>query len=145
MAPGRRITFKRLAELAGVHRHTLWFYLKQHGVYEQFSSISDADLDILVKTFKTKKPASGLTYMIGFLRSHGLRVQKWRVQLALRRVDGLGQLLHNHEAINHQKYTFPRSNYLWHLDGHHKLIKWGIVIHGIVDIIATWFAREFEM
>jgi hypothetical protein len=55
MTPGRRITFKRLAELAGVHWHTLWFYLKQHGVYERFSSISDVDLDILVKTFKTQK------------------------------------------------------------------------------------------
>jgi hypothetical protein len=22
---------------------------------------------------------------------------------------------------------------MWHLDGHHKLIRWGIVIHGFVD------------
>jgi hypothetical protein len=133
MAAGRRITFKKLAELAGVHRHTLRYYLKKHGVYKRFCSISDEDLDILVKTFKAQKPASGLSYMIGFLRSHGLRVQKRRVRLALRRVDGLGQLLRNHEAIDRQKYAVPRSNYLWHLDGHHKLIKWGIVIHGIVD------------
>jgi hypothetical protein len=133
MAAGRRITFKKLAELAGVHRHALCYYLKKHGVYEHFCSISDEDLDILVKTFKAQKPASGLSYMIGFLRSHGLRVQKRRVRLALRHVDGLGQLLCNHEAIDRQKYAVPRSNYLWHLDGHHKLIKWGIVIHRIVD------------
>ena len=42
-------------------------------------------------------------------------------------------MLHNHKAIDQQKYTVPRSNYLWHLDEHHKLIKWGFVIHGIVD------------
>lgn len=107
MASGRRITFKKLAELAGVHRHTLQFYLKWHSVYERFCSISDADLDILVKTFKSKKPASGLTNMIGFLRSHGLRVQKRRVQLTLWHIDGLGQVLHNHAAIDHQKYTVP--------------------------------------
>ncbi|KAF8225256.1 hypothetical protein L208DRAFT_1307017, partial [Tricholoma matsutake] len=64
---------------------------------------------------------------------HGLRVQKRRVRVTLWHIDGLGQVLHNHVAIDHQKYTVPRSNYLWHLDGHHKLIKWGIVIHGIVD------------
>ena len=22
---------------------------------------------------------------------------------------------------------------VWHLDGHHKLIRWGVVIHGIAD------------
>ena len=115
MSQGRRITVKKLAELAGVHHNTLRFYLKKHGVYEQFSSLSDADLDILVKTFKTKKPSSGLTYVIGFLRSHGLQIQKRRVRLALQHVDGLGQTLRNHAAIDRQ------------------LIKWGIVIHGIVD------------
>jgi hypothetical protein len=26
-----------------------------------------------------------------------------------------------------------RPNSLWHLDGHHKLIMWGIVIHGVID------------
>ncbi|KAF8835009.1 hypothetical protein BDN67DRAFT_913766, partial [Paxillus ammoniavirescens] len=30
-------------------------------------------------------------------------------------------------------YSVPRSNYLWHIDGHHKLIWWGIVIHGMID------------
>ncbi|KAI5982901.1 hypothetical protein EDC04DRAFT_2616344 [Pisolithus marmoratus] len=32
-----------------------------------------------------------------------------------------------------------RPNALWHMDGHHKLIRWGIVIHGIVDgYCHTW-------
>ncbi|KAE9382610.1 hypothetical protein BT96DRAFT_778281, partial [Gymnopus androsaceus JB14] len=26
-----------------------------------------------------------------------------------------------------------RPNALWHIDGHHKLIMWGFVIHGVVD------------
>jgi hypothetical protein len=67
MTSSRRITFKKLAELAGVHRHTLWFYLKKHGMYQWFCDILESDLDTLVKTFKAKKPGSGLTYMIGFL------------------------------------------------------------------------------
>jgi hypothetical protein len=25
------------------------------------------------------------------------------------------------------------SNVLWHLDGHHKMIQWGFVIHGFID------------
>ncbi|KAJ7576111.1 hypothetical protein C8J56DRAFT_800666, partial [Mycena floridula] len=30
-------------------------------------------------------------------------------------------------------YKLSRPNALWHLDSHHKLILWGIIIHGIVD------------
>lgn len=116
-----------------MHRHTVRYYLKAHGVYQRFCNISDGDLDILVKAFKAKKPDSGLSYVIGFLRRHGLKVQKQRVRLSLRRVDGLGQILRNHATIDRRKYSVPRSNYLWHLDGHHKLIKWGIVIHGCID------------
>jgi hypothetical protein len=48
-------------------------------------------------------------------------------------VDRLGQILRTHNTIDRQKYSVPHSNYMWHLDGHHKLIKWGVVIHGIVD------------
>lgn len=133
MAPGRRLTFKQIASLCDVSVNTLRFYLKKNGVYERFSNISNDDLDILVRSFKVKKPGSGLSYVIGFLRSHGVRVQKERVRLAMRRIDGLGQVLRNHRAIDRQEYVVPRSNYLWHLDGHHKLIQWGIVIHGVVD------------
>jgi hypothetical protein len=107
MTSSRRITFKKLAELAGVHRHTLRFYLKKHGMYQQFCDISESDLDTLVKTFKAKKPGSGLTYMIGFLQAHGLRVQRRRVRIALQCIDALGSVLHNHEAIDQQKYTVP--------------------------------------
>lgn len=133
MSPRCRLTFKQIAKLCDVSVNTLRFYLKKHGIYQQFSNISNDDLDILVRSFKGKKPDSGLSYVIGFLRSHGVRVQKERVRLAMRRIDGLGQVLHTHRVIDRQDYSVPRSNYMWHLDGHHKLIQWGIVIHGIVD------------
>ncbi|KAI5987282.1 hypothetical protein EDD15DRAFT_2173867, partial [Pisolithus albus] len=31
------------------------------------------------------------------------------------------------------KYHIKQPNALWHIDGHHKLIRWGIVIHGFID------------
>jgi hypothetical protein len=30
-------------------------------------------------------------------------------------------------------YRVSRPHAIWHLDGHHKLILWGIVIHGFID------------
>lgn len=71
--------------------------------------------------------------MIGFLRRHGLRVQHRQVVESLRRVDRLGQVLHDRRVKRRRKYHVKRPNALWHVDGHHKLIRWGIVIHGFVD------------
>jgi hypothetical protein len=30
-------------------------------------------------------------------------------------------------------YWVPHPNAVWHIDGHHKLIKWGFVIHGAIE------------
>ena len=116
-----------------MHRHTIRAYLQQYGVYQRFCNISDKDLDILVRTFKSHKPASGLSYVVGFLQRHQVHVQRRRIRASLKRIDGLGQALRNYEAIDRDEYSVPHSNYLWHLDGHHKLIKWGIIIHGMID------------
>ncbi|KAJ7172911.1 hypothetical protein C8R43DRAFT_821115, partial [Mycena crocata] len=62
-----------------------------------------------------------------------LRVQKERARLSLKRVDALGQALRTRLAIRRRRYKVPRPNYLWHCDGHHKLIWWGVVIHGFID------------
>lgn len=65
--------------------------------------------------------------------THGLRVQRRRVRSLLKRVDGLRQLLTRKKIIRHRKYTVKRPNTLWHLDGHHKMIRWEIIVHGFVD------------
>ncbi|KAJ7110418.1 hypothetical protein C8R44DRAFT_586549, partial [Mycena epipterygia] len=64
-----------LANGLGIHRNTLRNYLKYYGVYKRYSDLSDQDLDILTKHFKRAKPSSGLRYLIGFLRTHGVKVQ----------------------------------------------------------------------
>lgn len=116
-----------------MHRHTLRNYLKLYNVYNRFTEISDNELDLMIKLYKGNKPSSGLRYVVGFLRSHRVRVQGRRVKMSIRRVDGLGDVLRRHRKIERRRYSVPRSNHLWHIDGHHKLILWGIVIHGIVD------------
>jgi hypothetical protein len=133
MSSKRNITLTELAQKLKMHRHTLRQKMRLLGVSRKFDELSDHDLDLLVTVFKAEKPSSGLRYLIGFLRRHGLRVQRERVRKSLRRVDGLGQELRRRKTIQRGKYTVPRPNSLWHLDGHHKLISWGIVIHGIID------------
>ncbi|KAJ7202109.1 hypothetical protein GGX14DRAFT_340090, partial [Mycena pura] len=68
----------QLADILGVSRPTLMKHFKAHGVLHKFTNLSRTELDALVNHFREKKPNSGLRYLIGFLRKHGLRVQKCR-------------------------------------------------------------------
>ena len=45
----------------------------------------------------------------------------------------LGEALQQHDAIMRRTYVSQASNAVWHLDGLHKLIQYGFVIHGTVD------------
>lgn len=129
----REIKLRDLASILGVHRNTLRAYMKRKNVLKEYSNISNEDLDILLRVFKEKIPDAGLRYVVGFLRKHGLRVQQRRVVSSLKRIDSLGRKLRQHKIIKRVKYSVKRPNALWHLDGHHKLIRWGIVLHGFVD------------
>ena len=134
LSSGRRISISALARAIGVHRHTIRKHLDIHNIPQPaYSTITDEDLDTLLLAYKELKPASGYRYAMGFLLDHGLRVQRERVKASLRRIDGLRHVLRNHAAIDRRVYVVPYPNYLWHIDGHHKLIRWGIVIHGGAD------------
>ncbi|KAG1725812.1 uncharacterized protein EDB91DRAFT_1039512, partial [Suillus paluster] len=77
--------------------------------------------------YKERKPESGFRYLVGFLRYQSIRVQQRRVWRSLHKVDRLGQ------RLREQRYQVARPNALWHMDGHHKVIQWGFVIHGFID------------
>ena len=107
--------------------------MDESGVHTKYSSIEDLDLDALVKAYKIQKPEAGSRYIRGHLRSVGIRVQKQRVLDSLERVDRVGWFIQRCAVICWRKYFSSRPNALWHCDGHHKLIKYGFVIHGFID------------
>ncbi|KAF8521993.1 hypothetical protein JB92DRAFT_2706819, partial [Gautieria morchelliformis] len=72
-------------------------------------------------------------YATGFLRRHNFKVQRDRVCEALRCINGLGCALRHRDAILRCKYVSHHSGSVVHIDGHHKLILWGIIIHGMID------------
>jgi hypothetical protein len=135
MKPSCHISLTKLAKVLKVHRNTLRMYLKIYKVDHNFTDLSDNDLDLLVKSFQAKNPDSGICYLVGFLQRHGLHIQKRRITASISCVDGLGHSLrqHQHKKIKRRQYHVKRPNSLWHIDGHHKLILWGIVIHGCID------------
>jgi len=133
MSNSQQITCTELAWVLGVHRNTLRIYMRRHNIEQRYTDISDADLDHLVTEFKKRRPESGIQYLIGFMRKNGVRIQYHRVIQSLCRIDCLGQALRDRRVKARRKYHVKRPNALWHIDGHHKLIQWGIVIHAFIN------------
>ena len=108
------------------------------GINSGYSDISDNDLDSLIQEYCQEHPTAGHSYIIGHLcAAHSLCLQQHHILDSIDCIDRLGQGM---QAIQqhigkkeHMQYHVPRPNALWHIDGHHKLIKWGIVIHGVAD------------
>ena len=133
---GKQIPLTVLASVLGIDRKTLCARIKETDIDLDFSKISDSDLDNYVQEYRYENPAGGRSYIIGRLRAvHSLRIQRHRVIDSMNRIDRLGQGLRQRlgKKKERRNYQVPRPNALWHIDGHHKLIAWGIVIHGVAD------------
>ncbi|VDB89332.1 unnamed protein product [Peniophora sp. CBMAI 1063] len=132
-SPARKITHAELAAALGMSRQTFYARRREARLPPRYADLSDDELDTLVKLYKLVKPNAGRNFTDAFLRRHGFRVQMNRIRGSLRRVDPIGQKLREHITVKRREYHVPGPNHLWHADGHHKLIRWGIVIHGFID------------
>ena len=131
---GRNISVSRVATTLGVHRGTVKNYMKLYKIVRQpFSTIRDPLLDSMIKKFKDSHPNTGIRYVRGFLLQNGIRVQRSRITASLSRVDEVAKVILRNKTIRRREYKSARPNALWHMDGHHKLGPWGIVVHGITD------------
>lgn len=129
----RNISKSKLAKVLGINRNTLSKRLTEFGIRTQYSDIGDEELDDLLRAYRLEKPDAGQSYIISFLRSLRIRIPRWRVRDMINRIDGVGVTLRTRKKITRRSYSNPRPMAIWHIDGHHKAILWGIVIHGITD------------
>lgn len=130
----KHFTWTKIAQILRVSDRTLRRKRQNFTVLEQnFSNISDADLCKIVESIRLLTPNIGQTRLLGALRCRGLRIQRWRVRNCLRKLDPIDTALRGHVAIYRRKYSVPYPNYLWHLDGNHKLIRWRMVVHACID------------
>lgn len=131
---GRNIKASQAAKVFNVHRHTVKHYLRSYKIQTQeYSQLSDEELDALVEEFKQKRPTTGLSYLRGHLLQRGWRIKRDRVLASISRVDGIRRVLRRNSMIKRRKYISTRPNAVWHMDGHHKLGPWGFVIHASID------------
>ena len=71
--------------------------------------------------------------LIGYLRSQDIHLPRRRIRECIHRVDPSGVRSRSLRLIQRRTYHAKGANYVWHMDGNHKLIRWKFVIHGAVD------------
>ncbi|KAG8921378.1 hypothetical protein FRC01_000283 [Tulasnella sp. 417] len=98
----------------------------------RISGWSDDELDEGIIRIRVHFPKAGIAMLHGMLRTLGQHVPKERIRRSLLRVDPVRRVFER-LRIRRRTYEVPGPNALWHHDGQHGLIRWGIVIHGFID------------
>ena len=124
----------RIAEILGVSRHTLYRRLQEFNIdTNKFTNTSEPELDQVVKEVRTEHPNTGEVILQGLLMHKNIKVPRERLRSAIHRVDHINTVSRQSSVINRRVYSAPHPNYVWHIDGNHKLIRWRLVIHAGVD------------
>ena len=87
---GLGFTWTRIAKVLNVSRSTIHRRVTDHALegLSKFSEVTDAELDHVIEdSISRHGPITGQSYLIGHLRSLGLRIQRDRVRSSLARVD----------------------------------------------------------
>jgi len=95
--------------------------------------LSDEQLDEVIQLIKENHPNDGEVLIQGNLVRQGIRVPRRMVRASIHRVDHERVAARQHSVVRRRVYSVPHPNYIWHMDSHHKLIRWRFVIHGAVD------------
>ena len=120
-----------IAAIYGCSRRTIERRLNQfHIARNDYSSMTDAQLDQMVRTISSLHPQCGEKKHHWTLEEPRILVQRERIRESIRRVDPIEW---NWELDVSSIEECTALNALWHLDGYHKLIRWKIVIHGGID------------
>ncbi|KXJ28720.1 hypothetical protein AC249_AIPGENE19430 [Exaiptasia diaphana] len=136
----------QISEMIGVSKSTVKRRLQDYGlsVSQTYSSISSAELDQVTQHLVSEFPNCGYRRMTGLLRARGINVQQFRVRESMRRSDPEGVLLRALQLtpISRRVYKVKCPLALWHIDGHHKMIRHQSVTTGSSPFLVKSIAWE---
>ena len=131
---GAGYTLTDIACALQISRTTLWRQLQEIAItLNGYSNISDNELDTIIRNFQESNPNCGQALLSGHLCSRGIYVQRRRIRESVCRIDPLRERIRWSPAIARRVYRVPGANSLWHIDGHHSLVRWRFIIHAGVD------------
>ena len=126
------ISVKRIAKEgllgAKIHPNTIYNFMKRNNISSRnarFTMISDDSLKEKINQIRLRFPNSGIREVTSMLQISDppIRVQRDRVAKLLSVVDPVGSARRWTQSITRRVYSVPQPNSLWHVDTHHKLIR----------------------
>lgn len=129
-------SWTKIGEILGVSASTIKRLRQEYNIQDPiqpYSLLSDNELDVVVKRLKQNYPFSGIRMLMGALQSEGIKITRERLQNSIKRIDIFGNISRSIRTTMRRTYRVAGPNALWHIDGHHKLIKWKFVIHAGID------------
>ena len=120
-----RFAFPQISNMMGVSVSTIRRRMSALGlsVRGYYSNLSDSELDEIVRSIQWQYHMCGNQQMHGHLLIMGHRIQQARIRDSQRRIDSSGTALHRLRVLNRRHYSVPSPLSLYHIDGHHKLIR----------------------
>ena len=115
----------QIASIFGVCRRTLYTVRVEYGIISTggFTHISDDELQHHVQSLKREMPEVGYNMMRGILRSRGIHVSTSRIQQCISEIDPIYTALRWAAPTSRRRYTVPYPNFIWHIDGNHKIVR----------------------
>ena len=125
----RELGFKwtQIAALLGITTRTLYNIRLELGLVDRsdnFTDITDQDLDTLVSEIQQEMPYIGQRLVRGALRSHGVHVPIIRLQQSILHADPVNTALRWAAPVYRRSYSVVALNSLLHIDANHKLIRY---------------------
>ena len=82
---------------------------------------------------KQNHPNDGERLVTGHLTRQGIIIPRAKLRAPIHRIDPINTALRRSFVVQRRVYSVPGPNAVWHIDGHHKLIRWRFVTHGGID------------
>jgi hypothetical protein len=115
----------------GVSTATMLRWKRRTAYVEPISILEADELDAFIE--RNKQANRGEITMWGMINSTGYKVTRDELRASISRIDADARQLRKQKAIKRREYSVPGPHHMWHIDAHHKLIKYGMVTHGCVD------------
>jgi len=119
--------WKDIETSLGISKTTRQRWLKSVNFVDPLGELDDEELDDAISVYVDGNRSRGERM------AQGCKVSRRRVRLSLKRVDPEGVEQRKLKTIARRAYITEGPNHVWHLDGHHKLIRWGLVTMGCLD------------
>ncbi|CAD6896882.1 unnamed protein product [Tilletia laevis] len=129
-----RLTDIKIAALLGCSSSTIKRRRAAAGISKRRPPMEMEDLCQAIEEVRRMGTGeAGERCLTGALIAVGVSIRRAKIREAVRVLDPFPLPPRWRTALQRRTYYVPFVNSLWHLDGHHKLIRWRLVIHGCID------------